>query len=302
MSASRVLLSVVVAWGAWVLGLVVMSLRGMDFMVSAMRRLPLEAEALVGLACIVLGSVLLALAAASLLLSWVGLMSVGVVQAGAALVMGFLWSSSTGLLLPSSVALNLVGQHMVLGVHLVLGLVAVGLALAAILRRGRGPASPVFRALSLLAVPTALAAGLLLTLGGGRNMRSMQTFQTVGSALVLIVLAALLLGLVATSGRLSGLGLTVVGGAWTAVAVAATLWPSEFYRVLPQDLFPGWLTLGVSGGYLPVGLLLLIGGPVVSVVARQARDDGREASTPVAHAPGAGWEHPTSRPTTGSTF
>lgn len=301
MSASRVLLSVVVAWGAWVLGLVVMSLRGLDFLAYSMRRQSLEPDGLVALACLVLGSVLLALAAASLLLSWVGLMSVGVVQTGAALVTGFLWSSSTGLLLPSSVLMNLVGQHVLLGVHLVLGLVAVGLSAAALLRRGKGPATPVLRVVSLIALPIALVAGVLLILGAGRNMRSLQTFETVGAPLALGLVAALLLGLVATSARLSGLGLATVGGAWTVVAVVAMLWPSEVYRALPREMFQGGISLGVSGGFLPVGLLLLVGGLVVSVVARQSRGDERDASTPGSRPPGAAWGDPTSHPAPGPT-
>lgn len=285
MTALRALGSVAIAWAAWIIGHSLIAWKGLDHLRSVMMRAEWSSVGIIGLLSIVIGACLLAAATLSLLLSWVGLLSVGVVQILVAVATGFFWSRELiADLMPSALFTSMYSQHLYLGVHLALGAIAVGLALATLLRprsgaRGVGP-----RLISLVAVPCTLAAVVVLAFGGGRNLRSLQTFLSADAlAVVLVLLAGVLLAVSALLAAASGTGPAVGGVLVLMVGAIALLTPDSFFTAGMSEFSTGWFYLAASGALFVLGMVLTVGAAAVSIAARlggTARADDRSAIHP----------------------
>ncbi|WP_374999404.1 hypothetical protein [Aeromicrobium sp. CTD01-1L150] len=272
MNAARGIASVALAWGAWLMGHAVLTWRGDEYFRQVLVRDGWSGIAVVGLLAVIVGCLLFAAAAASLALSWWGLLSVGVVQTLIALLSWFLWGSALSeFFIPQFLVTALYLQHLFLGVHLALGVIAVALALAVPLRPRLTIGRDAARLLSLVAVVPALLAIVPLVEGGRRNTRALQVFASPETlALLLLVVAAALLAIAALAAVLSGTGPAVAGALLSLIGLVGLLTPSSIIEVSSSGFAYSLFHLAAAGGLLAIGVVLGAGALASSIAARFA--------------------------------
>ncbi len=267
---ARGLGSVAVAWTAWILGQVLVGWKGLEYMRFSTVRDDWSAQAFVALLVLLAGALVLALSTTSLALSWVGLLTLGVAQTVAALLFGFFWNRGELLSAqPEFLRSGLYGYHQYLGVHLVLGALLTGLAVAALVRSRGGSRGAVARVLSLGAFPLLAVAVVLFVHGSSRNSRTVQILGDVDPlAVVLLLAAAGAFAAVGLVGAASGIGPGTAGALLTLLALVMTAFPGEFVARAGGQFMFSLLNLSVTGGLLIVSLVLAVGSAMVSLSAR----------------------------------
>ncbi|MGJ9412539.1 hypothetical protein ACHAAC_07490 [Aeromicrobium sp. CF4.19] len=287
MSPLRGLLSVAAAWLPWVAGHALVAWQGLElYRPMAMMQDGFSPSVLGPLLALLLGGVLLGVSAVSLLLSPLGLLTVGVAQTGLALATGFLWVRDVFRLVPDPLQSTAYPFHLFLGVWLVLGLAATGLASASWVRSrvGRREGSATRRLLSLGAVPVVLVVLLPLLQGAATNLQTFQAFS--GVDLVgfgLLVVAAAMLGAVAATSGVSAVGPALSGAVLVVMALGALLSRTLVIDWAGVEISLGWSAMIASGGLLIIGVFLAVGSLCVAAAAHLPATRSADTDLPLTH-------------------
>ncbi len=146
------------------------------------------------------------------------------------------------------------------------------------------------RLISLLAIPLAVAAQLVLAAGGARAYRTIaETGQSALSdplALVLVLVALVLVAATALTVALSSLGVLIVGGvSVVAGIIGLAIGPGAFgapVRSLDPVLSSGLDATVATGGLLVTGVILVAGGLAARLAAGRPGTAARAVSVAVA--------------------